>query len=99
ARCLPELGQAGEESRMLDDWLQSNAQDAQVLGERGTLAMDEDKYTEAVGFLSRAALLAPFDRRIMHNLVLSLEHVGNKDEAQKYKKRLKAIDDDIKTLG
>jgi tetratricopeptide (TPR) repeat protein len=99
ARCLEQLGQTKEARVLLDQVLLQHPEDAQALSERGKVALDEQKPGEAEVYLTRALKRAPKDRQILYTMSQCLERQNKQEEAGKYARMLKEIDEDIKTVG
>jgi tetratricopeptide (TPR) repeat protein len=99
ARYLEKLGRIKEAGQVLDDLLERRPEDAQLLTERGKIALDEHCPVDAQAFLQRALKSAPRDRQIIYNMSQCLQSQGKKAEAQRYQALLKEIDEDIRTVG
>ncbi len=69
------------------------------MSERGKVALDEQKPGEAEVYLSKALKLAPKDRQILYTMSQCLERQNKRDEAGRYARLLKEIDEDIKMVG
>jgi tetratricopeptide (TPR) repeat protein len=98
-RCLHQLGQDAEARRLLDPLLAGHADDAQLLGERGRLALAAGDAAEAEGWLRRAADRAPHDRQINYGLYECLHRLGKKDDARRVGDRLKRLEEDERRMG
>jgi tetratricopeptide (TPR) repeat protein len=94
ARCQRRLGRLDEARRTLDDLLADAPDDAQALGERGSLALHEDDTAGAERWLRQARRLAPFDRQINYSLLLCLQRQRKGEEAEEVRRRVEQIDAD-----
>jgi Tfp pilus assembly protein PilF len=98
ARCQMKLGDIEQARELLDGVLARSPDNLGALTERGYIALQVGELRDAERWLRRAEEQAPFDRRVLANLILVLEGRSKKEEAKKLQHRLKAIDDDLKRM-
>jgi tetratricopeptide (TPR) repeat protein len=84
--------------RLLDDWLRSHPGDAQILAERGRLALDEQTPEEAVTLLRRAVANAPDLHDAHYTLYLCLTRLGKTAEAEECRLRMDQAKEDAKKV-
>jgi tetratricopeptide (TPR) repeat protein len=98
-RCQVQIGRLDEARAALDALLASGSPSAQVLGERGAVALAEGAVEQAEGWLRQARALAPHDRAINYQLLLCLERLGKSEQAAEVRREVQQIDADQKRLS
>jgi Tfp pilus assembly protein PilF len=101
AACLKGLGKADEARRLLDDVLQQRPEDAEALHQRGKIELETGDSKKAAVYLRRAVERAPFDRELLYTWQRCLQRpeVGAAKEAEDWKKRLDAVEADMRLLA
>ena len=99
ARCYRRLGEPDKAIGLLDGLLVEFPNHGETLWERGELAAEAGKPTEAEGYLRRAAEMKPWDRRVQYALARCLVSQGKAQEAAPVEARVKEIDADMARLG
>jgi tetratricopeptide (TPR) repeat protein len=98
ARCRRSLGQQEESRLLIDQLLANNPRNSSALIERGLLALSEDQTVQAEVWFRQALALEPYDRVANYQLLLCLERLGKKAEAQRVKTKLDNIAKDLQLL-
>jgi Tfp pilus assembly protein PilF len=98
ARCRRTLGQHEEARQLVEQLLAGNPRNSPALIERGLLALSEDQTPQAEGWFRQALALEPYDRVANYQLLLCLERLGKKAEAQQVKTKLDKIVKDLQLL-
>jgi tetratricopeptide (TPR) repeat protein len=96
AECLDGLGESAEAVRMVDEVLAWQPECAAALSLRGQFALQSGQLDEAESWLRRALHRDPMDHRARHSLVLCLGQSGQQEEAQRQRRRLEQIDEDLR---
>jgi len=96
AQSRRQLGQNDEARRLLDALL-GEREEADLLTERGQLALDEGELDRAETWLRRAVRLAPHDRQANYALYRCLLRQGRK-EADEWRTRVARIDANLRRL-
>lgn len=97
--CLRLLNRNAEAQARLDRLLPRYPDDAELIFERGALAMDAGQPREAETWLRRANELHPSEREWLYQLVLCLEQNGKSAEAQAVRARLQQSESDLGRIG
>jgi tetratricopeptide (TPR) repeat protein len=95
ARCRRQLNQPDEARALLAQALAREPDNAQLLSQRGRLALEYESAAEAEKWLRRAAELMPFEKDINYSLYLCLQRLGNGAEAREVLGRLKRTEADL----
>jgi tetratricopeptide (TPR) repeat protein len=98
ARCLRELGRTEDAAAELDTLLAARPTDPRALAERGYCDLALDHPADAVGRLTKAAELAPFETDLLHNLSVALELTGKPAEAAAVRDRRARAEADLLEL-
>jgi tetratricopeptide (TPR) repeat protein len=98
ARCRRGLGETEEARDLLDVLVRESGQEAQILSERGQLALEEGQEAAAEEWLRRALALAPHDRTTNFALSQCLRRRGKPEEARRYQQEVERLDADWKRL-
>lgn len=98
ARCCRLEGRTDEAQELLDALFAVVPHDPAALSERGQLALELGRPAEAEVWLRRALDRKPYERDIVHNLLLCLRQQGKADEARNMHERLRRIEDDEKSM-
>ena len=98
ARCRRTLGQPEETRQLVEQLLAYNPRNSPALIERGLLALSEDQTAQAEGWFRQALALEPYDRVANYQLLLCLERLGRKADAQQVKTKLDKIVNDLQSL-
>ena len=98
ARCRKAAGRLDEQRALLDELLRDHADDFDGLMDRGAQALDDGDPGAAEGWLRRAAELSPFNRQANYQLAKCLNALGRSEEAETYRRRIEAIEADMKRL-
>jgi tetratricopeptide (TPR) repeat protein len=99
ARCQRRLGHDAEAQVRLDGLLVEAPDNAQALWERGQMAFEQGRPTEAEPFLRRAVRARPHDRHISYSLYCCLLELGQRDEAETVKARVAQMDSDLRRIA
>jgi Tfp pilus assembly protein PilF len=99
AHCRRDLNQPDEARALLDQLLAREPDNAQILAERGRLALAYEPAAEAEKWLARAAGLMPFEKDINYSLYQCLERLGKRQQAQEVLARLKRIEADLDRIA
>jgi predicted Zn-dependent protease len=99
ARCRLALGEFDEAALILDELLERYDTNLQLLELRGSVAFQQNKTAEAIGFLRDVVDRAPYLRQANVDLAKCLHSEGRTDEARKYEEQVNRIDADSKRLG
>ncbi len=91
ANCLLELNRKDEAQARLDELLFRQPTNAAALLVRGRLELDRDAPAEALSWLRKAETAAPQDSGIAHTLSLVHRQLGHSDEAARYQRRQKEL--------
>ncbi len=92
AACFRELGESERAVRVLDELLQRRGEDVLVLLERGRLALDDGKLSEAERWLRESERRAPAHREVLLSLSQCLQLAGRTDEAETYRRMVESMD-------
>lgn len=92
AACFRELGESERAVRVLDELLQRRGEDVLVLLERGRLALDDGKLSEAERWLRESERRAPAHREVLLSLSQCLQLAGRTDEAETYRRIVESMD-------
>ncbi|MFL5244863.1 MAG: tetratricopeptide repeat protein [Gemmataceae bacterium] len=95
ARSMQEIGRPEEAGQLVDQLLEEDPRDAMALSEKGRLAMEEGKFTEAENWLRKAVALAPYEKETLFSFWQCLEKQQKFDEAKKWKARFDQVDIDL----
>src|SRR5262249_24477232 len=98
ARCRRTLGQQEEAKLLVEQLLANHPRNGPALIERGLLALSEDQTLQAEGWFRQALALEPYDRVANYQLLLCMERLGKKAEAQQVKTKLDKIINDLQLL-
>jgi tetratricopeptide (TPR) repeat protein len=102
ARCHVGLGHVDQARAILDDLVARYARDHEVLGERGRLALNQERRPAfAEKWLRESVKIYPYNRTTMHALYLCLKQQrdpAKKAEADKLKVRLDQLKQDLEKL-
>lgn len=82
ARCHAASDQREQARQLFDQVLAANPNDSQALGERGQLALDQERFADAEADLRRAVALVPGEVTLLTRLATCLQQVGKTDEAR-----------------
>jgi len=99
AHCRRDLNQPDEARALLDQLLAREPDNAQVLAERGRLALAYEPAAEAEKWLVRAAGLMPFEKDINYSLYQCLQRLGKRQQAQEVLSRLQRIEADVDRIA
>ena len=94
ARCHRLLGHTEEAGRLLDALAARQPKNAAVWRERGSVAMDQDRFDSAEQSFRRALAADPFDDVTCNKLAACLRRLDRPDEADDLLRRGKRIEDD-----
>jgi predicted Zn-dependent protease len=92
------LGRAAEAEKELDDVLARHPDCATALAQRGKLALQAGRLEEAEDFLRRALSLDPGTYSTRYQFYTCLTRRGKTAEAKEEAERLKAVEEDMRTL-
>jgi tetratricopeptide (TPR) repeat protein len=95
AQCCARMGRTEEAEQLLERLAAEHPQDAQVLLERGNLALQRGEATEAEPWLRRAAALAPSDYQVNYALFQCLHSRGEEAEAGALRARVRQMEADL----
>ena len=102
ARCRRSEGRLEETRRLLDRLLASVPPDSQppesTLTERGKVAYQEGKWSEAESWLRQAVAWTPYDYAANFTLHQCLQQLGKKDDAKRYLEEAERISKDQSRL-
>lgn len=98
ARCRRRLGEVDRAGQELDALLADESENAELLWERGLVAVDQNRPKEAEPLLRRAAHLRQHDRRICYSLSRCLLELGQREEAKTWSDRAEQLDADVRRL-
>jgi tetratricopeptide (TPR) repeat protein len=101
AECHKGLGQTDEARRLLDQVLLRWPDHAHALHQRGKLELETGDAKQAAAYLRRAVAGAPFDKEVLYTWQRCLERPGvaPPEEAAEWKKRLQAVEADLRLLN
>src|SRR5262249_21132118 len=94
-RCLRALGRTAEARARLDRLLERSPDDAELIFERGALALDAGQPQEAEPWLRRACDRRPSEREWLFRFAQCLEQVGKPAEAGQVRERLVRCERDL----
>jgi Flp pilus assembly protein TadD len=95
AECLDGLGQSDQALRLVDDVLAQQPDFPAALALRGQLALKSGQLAEAETRLRQALRYLPMDHAVRHGLVLCLERSGQREEAQRQRRQLEQMEEDV----
>jgi predicted Zn-dependent protease len=95
AECLDGLDQTAEAVRLVDDVLAQQPGFVTALSLRGQLALKSEQWAEAESWLREAIRRDPSDHRARYSLILCLERLGREEEANRQRKELKQMEEDL----
>jgi tetratricopeptide (TPR) repeat protein len=95
AECLDGLEQTAEAVRLVDDALARQPEYAAALSLCGQLALKSGQLDKAEGWLRQALRRDPMDHRARYSLALCLEQSGKQEEAQRQRRRLQQMEEDL----
>jgi tetratricopeptide (TPR) repeat protein len=98
AQCWIRLGRSDDAQQLLDLLAAERPHDAQVLYERGNLALQTGEASEAEAWLRRAAALAPHDYQVNYALLQCLRSQGHDVEARDLQARLRQLEADLRRI-
>jgi tetratricopeptide (TPR) repeat protein len=98
ARSLTALDRAGEAEQLLKEVLDQEPTHAAALAERGRLALEGRRPTEAEEWLRQSLSVEPHAREVIYLLHQSLEAQGKRTEAAVERVRLEQLEADLKLL-
>jgi tetratricopeptide (TPR) repeat protein len=95
ARCRSEMNQPEEARALLEGLLADDPRDAQLLNERGQLALTYESAAAAEPWFRRAAALRPYDKDVNYSLYQCLQQLNKHAEARQVEARMKRIEADL----
>ncbi len=95
AECLDGLDRTAEAVRLVDEVLAQQPGFVAALSLRGQLALKSEQWTEAESWLREAIRRDPSDHRARYSLILCLERKGQEEEANRQRKELKQLEEDL----
>jgi predicted Zn-dependent protease len=95
AECLDGLDQTAEAVRLVDDILAQQPGFVTALSLRGQLALKSEQWGKAESWLREAIRRDPSDHRARYSLILCLERSGREEEANRQRKELKQMEEDL----
>ncbi len=98
AQCWSKMGRIEEAEQLLDRLAAEHPGDANVLFERGNLALQMGEAAEAETWLRRAAVLAPYDYQVNYSLFQSLHRQGRDAEARTAEARVRQLEADLQRM-
>ncbi|HEY3788047.1 MAG TPA: tetratricopeptide repeat protein, partial [Urbifossiella sp.] len=99
-RCRRELGELSEAASVLAEYAAAGGEEnAELIGEKGRLALQSGDLEAAERTLRDANRRAPANRTILYNLQMCLSRRGRTVEATELVKTLKTLDDDTGRMG
>src|SRR5262249_49459998 len=85
--------------QILAGLLARHPETAEALAERGKLALDADRLSEAEGWLREAVALAADDREALFNLLHCLARLGKTEEVQTRRAQLRQLETDLARMN
>jgi predicted Zn-dependent protease len=98
AQCWSKMGRTEEAQRLLNELAADHRRDAQVLFERGNLALQKGEAGEAETWLRQAAALVPHDYQVNYALLQCLHAQGRADEARALQTRVRQLEADLRRI-
>jgi tetratricopeptide (TPR) repeat protein len=95
AECYDGLGETTEAVILVDDVLARQPGFASALSLRGQLALKSGQRVEAETWLRQALRSNPRDHRARYSLALCLEQTGQEEEAQRQRRQLEQMEQDL----